>query len=336
MPIAHYGVLAARAVDRRREGASDTPHYQIRLRDEHGTDFRAAVNVQSQQAPSDLLYLVDDDFRHPVTALLSATAAGWTELPSRPGTAALDFIRGNLFDPARMRTLPPELPGLDNDLADLLDHYVQRAIADPAAVVYVFGQRWPTEPGKPDKVFGFQPGNGVHDVHMNQGNSGRFRADDGVWQDGALLIHLPAESRWVAVFLAFQSQARHTDDTTGHRIDTPVPGPTDHTRPLRIMAALVNPAGPEPEPETVTLLNPSASPVSLSGWHLVDRGRHRIALPNQSIGAGAAVTLPVGGNGFRLGNAGGTITLLDPAGLKVHGVAYTARQAAQEGRTITF
>jgi len=45
----------------------------------------------------------------------------------------------------------------------------------------------------------------VHDIHMNQGNSGAFGRDDGVWQDGGLLMHFPGESRWVAVFLAFQA-----------------------------------------------------------------------------------------------------------------------------------
>ena len=75
-----------------------------------------------------------------------------------------------------------------------------------------------------DKVFGFLPGNGVHDVHMNQGNSQQFRRDDGVWQDGGLLLHYPTQDQWVAIFLAFQSQAWHTDDRTGHAIPTRNPG----------------------------------------------------------------------------------------------------------------
>jgi uncharacterized protein YukJ len=103
----------------------------------------------------------------------------------------------------------------------------------------------------PDKTFGFLPGNGVHDIRMNQGNSQRFRQDDGVWQDGGLLLHYPAQGQWVAIFLAFQSQAWHTDDQTG---------------------------------------------------------------PNR----------------------GGLITLLNPAGLKVDGVAYTQAQAAAEGWSIIF
>lgn len=338
MPLKNYGVLAATAVDRRREDSTDTPHYQIHLRDAAGTDYRAAVNVESQQAPSELLQIVVDDFRHPLTGLLPAAGSGWTDLPSKPGTAALDFIRGNLFDPAALRILPPGLPGADNDLADLLDHYVGRAIADPAAAVYVIGQRFGPEPGVPDKVFGFRPGNGVHDVHMNQGNGGRFRSDNGVYQDGGLLIHLPAENRWVAVFLAFQSQAWHTDDTTGHPLPGTPPRPTDptgHDAPLRIVAALVNPVGPGPEDETVTVLNTSAAAVDLTGWHLVDQSEQRLALPAGPLAAGATRTVHTAG-GLTLGNHGGAITLLDPSGLKVHGVAYTARQAAAEGRTITF
>ncbi|MFE9633395.1 DUF2278 family protein [Streptomyces sp. NPDC006463] len=335
MPLKKYGVLAARAIDRRREGSSDTPHYQIHLTDNVGTHYRAAVNVESQQAPSELLYLADDDFRHPVTELLPPAGSGWTALASQPGKASLDFIRGNLFDPASMRLLPPDLEGADNDLADLLDHYVQRAIADPTAALYVFGQRFGPEANTADKVFGFRPGNGVHDIHMNQGNSGHFRSDDGVWQDGAMLVHLPAENRWVAVFLAFQSQAWHTDDTTGHSIDTAPPRPGHREEPLRIMAALVNPPGPAPEAETVTVLNASPMPVNLQGWHLADRDQQTLPLPAGPLQPGATLTVP-GGNGFHLGNQGGTITLLNPDGLKVHGVSYTARQAEREGQTITF
>jgi hypothetical protein len=38
----------------------------------------------------------------------------------------------------------------------------------------------------------------------------------------------------------------------------------------------------------------------------------------------------------QLGNSGGIITLLDPAGLKVDGVSYTKEQARREGWLIVF
>jgi uncharacterized protein YukJ len=171
MPLDAYGVLKARPVERRREGSSGTPHYQVHAVDESGTSYRLAVNVMSKQVPSELLYLVNDDLRHPVTDALAVRGSGWHGLPPQPGGANLDFVRGNLFDPAQMRTLPPDVVGPDNDLADVLDHHITRAIDDPTAELYAFGQRWGPEAGAGDKVFGFRPGNGVHDVHMNQGNS---------------------------------------------------------------------------------------------------------------------------------------------------------------------
>ncbi|MEU9123166.1 DUF2278 family protein [Streptomyces sp. NPDC048506] len=333
MPLKNYGVLAARAAERRREGAADTPHYQIRLTDHSGNSYRAAINVLSQQAPSELLYVALDDFRHPMTQLLPQEGSGWTPLGSQAGSASLDFIRGNLFDHSQMRTLPPELPGVDNDLADLLDHSVQRAIADPTASLYLFGQRFRERSA--DKVFRFRPTDGVHDVHMNQGNSGNFRKDDGVRQDGGILVHFPAESRWVAVFLAFQSQSWHTDDTTGHTIPAVSRAAAEEEATLRIIAALVNPVSATQEEETVTLVNTSADAVDMNGWHLSDQQRHLLSLPAESLDAGATIVVPAH-DGFHLDDDGGSITLLDPDGLKVHGVSYTEQQAERRGLTLTF
>jgi uncharacterized protein YukJ len=327
MPLKNYGVLVGRAVDCRREGGTDSPHYQVRI-DAAGAGYRLAVNVLSQESPSELLYVADDDFRHPVTDAVAGLDAGWHGLAPRTG---LDFIRGNLFNRTAMRPLPPDVSGPDNDLSDFLDHYVRRAIADPSALVYAFGERWGPESGKKDKVFGFKPGNGVHDIHMNQGNVERFRGDDGVWQDGGLLMRL--NGRWVGIFLAFQSQAWHTDDVTGHATETPeteIDGSA-----MRILAAMINPIGGAPERETVLLLNASPSAVDLTGWTLADRMKQTCTLPPGKLAAGQTLSVTLN-NGVALGNKGGSITLLDRAGLKVAGVAYTAEQAREEGWTVTF
>jgi uncharacterized protein YukJ len=334
MPLKSYGVLVGRPAERRREGGTDSPHYQIRI-DAAGTQYRAAVNVLSQESPSELLYLVDDDLRHPITASLAGLPGGWRPLAPRAG---IDYIRANLFSRSAMRALPPDVTGPDNDLADVLDHFVQRAIGDPAATMYLLGERWGPETVK-DKVFGFKPGNGVHDIHMNQGNSARFRGDDGVWQDGGMLLHFPGEGRWVGIFLAFQSQAWHTDDATGHAIagpaPTPTPTPVVEEPAVRILAAMVNPRGGDPERETVLLLNASPDAVELTGWRLADRFGQMLALPPLALNAGASLEVELSG-GVKLGNKGGSITLLDAGGLKVAGVSYTADQARREGWTVIF
>jgi Uncharacterized conserved protein (DUF2278)/Lamin Tail Domain len=166
---------------------------------------------------------------------------------------------------------------------------------------------------------------------MNQGNSQRFRQDDGVWQDGGLLLHYPAQDQWVGVFLAFQSQEWHTDDQTGHTV--PVLSEADHI--VRIVAALVNPPGPAPEAETVMLLNASPQQVDLTGWSILDREKRQMMLHGGLLAPGDSVRVQVAAP-VQLGNRSGLITLLNPDGLKVDGVAYTQAQAAAEGWSIVF
>jgi uncharacterized protein YukJ len=330
MPLKTYGVLRGTVIDHRL-ASTENAHFQLHVVDAGGTSFRVAVNVQSDLAPSELEFLIDSGYAHPILPEVAALASGWTALERRPGAIALDFIRANLFDRERLRTLAFDVPGPDNDLNEKLAVYVRRAIADEGASVFAFGERWPTEPGVADKVFGFQPGNGVHDIHMNQSNVGRFVVDDGVWQDGALLLHFPAPpEQWVAVFLKFQSQTWHTDDVTGHKIAGPGDPPDGR---VRIVGALVN-AVQTPEVEFVTLLNTTADAIDLAGWALADRDAHTMALAG-SIGAGETLRVQLTPR-VTLPNRGGTVSLLDAGGLKVDGVAYTGAQAAEPGRTIAF
>src|SRR5207237_886629 len=98
MPLTGYGVLAGQVTDSRAEGGTDSPHLQIRVRG-GDTDFRVAVNVLSQESPSELLFLADESFSHPLVQALPDLPDGFTAVPSQAGGLALDFIRGNLFDP---------------------------------------------------------------------------------------------------------------------------------------------------------------------------------------------------------------------------------------------
>jgi len=340
MPIDRYGVLKGKAVDAKREDNQSTPHYQVRIIAE-SVHYRIAVNVKSQASPSELLFLVDENFQHPITGHLPELQDGFTPLLSAPGGQALDYIRGNLFNRTDMRTLPSSLPGPNNDLSDQLEHFIERAIQEPTAKIYPFGQRWGPESTKKDKVFNFLPGNGIHDIHMNQGNVAPFIGDDGVWQDGGLLLQFPSTNQWVAIFLAFQSQAFHTDDITGHTSTAtpepgpgPQPGPSEPDHTVRIVGALVNPVGPAPEHESVTILNASPDTIDLAGWQIADRLKNKHGLTG-TIKAGATLAVSLSPT-VQLGNKGGIITLLDKNGLKVDGVSYTESQAQKEGWTVVF
>lgn len=65
MPLHNYGVLVGTAVDARREVGQDSPHYQIEVVGA-GTHYRLAVNVLSQLAPSELLFIAEEQFKHPM------------------------------------------------------------------------------------------------------------------------------------------------------------------------------------------------------------------------------------------------------------------------------
>jgi uncharacterized protein YukJ len=117
-----------------------------------------------------------------------------------------------MFDRRNMRRIPASRRGPGNDLVDELDFRVDRLLASATGRLHAFGTRWGPEPKTPDQVFGFSPGNGIHDVHMNQGNRDEHRRDNGVWSDGGLIFHEPDQNRWCAIFLAFQTQSWHTDD----------------------------------------------------------------------------------------------------------------------------
>ncbi|MEA3323898.1 MAG: DUF2278 family protein [Euryarchaeota archaeon] len=342
MPLKNYGVLKGKAIDSR-DGMGSSPHFQILLVDDD-LRHRIAINVKSKVEPSELLYYVDENFDHPMVSELESLPSGFHELPSEPGGMALDYIRGNCFDITLAKPLPHDIPGPDNDLNELIHKYVARAIAMENSAVYAFGEKWGPETRR-DKYFGFKPGNGIHDIHANQGNVDAWRRDDGVYQDGGLIIHLPDEARWVAIFLAFQSQCFHTDDTTGHRIPEacngggstpPSPEPPEiRDKDVRIIAALINPEGHDYGLESVTLLNTTPDSIDLDGWAMVDKNKKKAYL-NKSIGAGETMRIMLSGKDIQLSNKGGIITLLDRKGLKVDGVSYSKREASRSGWTMVF
>jgi uncharacterized protein YukJ len=338
MPIKDYGVLKGKATQRIL-ATKKSEHYQI-LVNEGNDPQRIAINTESAEPPSQVLYYADDDFHHAITDMIlqAQLSDGYTPLPSKPDGLALDFIRMNLFDVSQMVPLDGVSTGDNNDLNDKLDLFVQQAIADDDAVIYAFGQHW-VDAGGADQYFPeIDPSTGIHDIHMNQGNpQGNYFKDNGPYQDGGLIFHFPSRNRWAAVFTAFQSESFHTDDTTGDPLnDLPHndPGQPENSTPIRIVAAMINPKGKDPGKEYVILLNKSDSDINLSGWQILDKQNNRDTIGDQSIPAGDTLKVKLNGKGAQLSNNGGIITLLNKAGLKIDGVTYTQKDAQKEGALV--
>ena len=340
MPISPYGVLSGRATRRVLDPITDTsPHYKLYLRAD-GVEWEVPINVLSKVRPYEVEYLVVENFQHPILDGMLALPEGFTALRSEPDSFALDYVRSNLFDRADMRPLPFTERGDDNDLYDKLDFYLGRAMrANTNTRVFAFGEK-------------YSRGRGVHDIHMNQGSTPDYARSDGVYQDGAVLIYDATQNRWVAIFLKFQSQVWETHPVTGLALTQPPPivvtppptnepvtppvhpPPTQTNANILIIAALVNPLGGGAETETITLINPTPRSISLEGWQLQDKESRTMSLSGM-LDAGEVKTLVVIAP-MALSNKGGTITLVDANGTKVHGVSYTGDQARRDGWTIVF
>jgi len=345
--VKNYGVLKGQALRLTRDADSD-PHSEVLIRTSNGKKYRIAINVRSNKGATAqqrwVEYLVVENLKHPIVVAAGDLKSGWTDLRGHP--AAIDYLRSNMFRAQDFRALPATLNGPDNDLFEKVEALIDRAIRDPKAVVYAFGESWDED--KADPYFHFTPGAGVHDIHMNQGEPGA----KGTFQDGALLVQWSDRS-FTGLFLKFQSQSWHTSEEDGTAIaDAPASRPpqtaedgsvsswepvADNSpyRLARIVGALINPVGDDQGRETVTILNTTTARLDIEGWKILDASDRAEPL-NGIIEPGATLTVHLSGRQAQLGNKGGTISLLDKRGLKVDGVAYTAREASREGVVVAF
>jgi len=347
----NYGVLKGRAEKFARDSDAD-PHSEL-LVDADGTKYRVAINVRSSRGPQAqrlVEYAIIDDVRGAAIDDAQKLPTGWSDL--RDGVedgAAIDYIRSNLFRASDLKPLVHDKAGPDNDLFERVEALLQRAIRDTEATVYAFGEKWGPE-SQADQYFGFKPGNGVHDIHMNQGDSSEPNA---TYQDGALLVHFSGANATTGLFIKFQNQVWHTDESSGDPLpDAPrvpdVTVPAEETIPswdpvptaspyrrARIIGALVNPAKDDVGKESVTVFNLTTSDLDVTGYRILDRNDREDVLSGV-IPAAEARTFRLSGRGAQLSNQGGTITLLDAQGLKVDGVTYSKADASVQDVALSF
>lgn len=207
-----YGVLKGTVTGHLRD--VDDDHYEI-LVNAGGVMHRIAVNVHSSLSPPDLKFQMLTTLPKPLRDGLGDCKVGFSLVKSQPNGIAQDFVRGGVVDPAAFKVVPGNLPGVKNDLKDFLEDSVVASVEEEGALVFAFGAKWGPEK-KADQYFRFIPGNGVHDIHMNQGNDRGHAGDDGVYHDGCLFFHSPKNDTWTGYFMAFQSQTFDTDAVTGH------------------------------------------------------------------------------------------------------------------------
>jgi hypothetical protein len=253
MPLPHYGVAIGRLVSFTRDPRHDFGswyHGHVTLATAAGT-WESALDVDAPQAVG-VSYRVVRGLGVADLGRVAALPEGFHALTHDPGSGALDYQRSPaLQDRPLVRLLrrveprrsaagwtppPPGIgePGGPDPRAYLpapfgpgpVDRLLQRvrrghpwissngdnaldALSphlNAAQLIYLFGERY--EHG----------GNGVHDVHMNQGDAAgtQWYDSDGAWQDGAVACRRPS-GEVVIWQVRFNAQRLPTDDR-GHPV----------------------------------------------------------------------------------------------------------------------
>lgn len=205
MTIPSYGVWSATPTIFTAQRTGSSPHGILTFTDSTSTyiSTTADINVKSTTTDTRLVYWNNAAFTNPITSQLAELKPGFTSLASAPtGTSGtrLDLLRGGLETLSSGQVLETSVKGEGNDIVDDLTTIFNNAITEKATV-YIWGSQY-VDNGSVA---------GIHDIHMNQGDSGSFTSDNGTWQDGSFILHFP-DGHYEAVFLAFAEQYTQTDD----------------------------------------------------------------------------------------------------------------------------
>lgn len=205
MPIQDYGVWVATPTFFNAERTGKSPHGTLTFSD--GTNkyktTKANINVKSTTKDTRLVYWHDAQFTNSITENMAALPKGFTPLSdAATGSTGvrLDLLRGGLETLASGIVLETNVTGANNDIVDDLTNIFSNGISQKATV-YIWGSQYVDSSSVA----------GIHDIHMNQGDTGSFKSDNGIWQDGSFVLEFP-DGHYEAVFLAFAEQYTQTDD----------------------------------------------------------------------------------------------------------------------------
>ena len=328
------------------------PHLWVIL-EVGGRQWFATINVRSNKdepgepvGKSYLHYLVDVDFAHPIVPSILARPEGLSSVARSYDGGAIDYQRGNLFNPNAMRILPPQGPG-DDGLVHRLGGLLNLAKTQGHDVFFYGNAFAKNDPRQTDAAFGYTPDTpfGVDNIHMAQGDPREVNIrlhENGVWHDGACFIWDETGRRMTAIFLAFQSQGWHTNDSgdlifgaTGceaptydysEGAGTPLPPPK---RAAEITSAHRSPDG------TASVVIANMGTAAARPRRLAAADRHGQELPaarnGSPPGQPLSAPLPAGS----ISDGGGLLTLINASQLRVDGVAYAGGDP-QQGWSTSF
>ena len=216
MPLKNYHMLKAKMLDYlpQKRDSEGNEHTEILL-EAQGEKYRAALNIFSSVAPHELLMRLEPALNCPESVTLSEFSEGLYDLGNAYSDLAVDYIEDHLVARDTMRVTPVYGP---RGIVAQISHALEVLLKNKHLHLYAFGEAWgphknlSSSPWKDeDAYFHFKPEQGIHCLHLNQGQEGRFAKDNGRYQDGLLLFENADLKTCTAAFFAFQVQSWNND-----------------------------------------------------------------------------------------------------------------------------
>ena len=173
-------------------------HYHIVATDNNGKKYDLAVNIGSIYAKKNeiissnlkVYYTKNYNSQKDIIQEMLLQKVGVTECKEN---LILDYIKMKLFPHNKMI----QMKGFDEKnifLTEIIEKYVMKAINNDDYEVFAFGRLYAN-------------GKGLHDIHMNQGSTDKFKKHDAPYSDGGLFFRNKQNNKISVIFIAFISQS---------------------------------------------------------------------------------------------------------------------------------
>jgi len=230
MPLSQYGLLKGDLFTPQEQTYQGNWFHGIFYVTVPGATIPRRCVTDFSSANKDLIqYKIFNNLRANLFANIAALPDGFTNLAigpvNGPTSGALDYVRSPLLGPMGCFEL---FAGLLKAIFGVVlsDGWIvsdgviavqalQKQLSANPKKMFVFGE--PFTDDAPVNEDGVQSQNGMHNVHMNQGDppvspDGRdHQGDDGIWQDGAT-VFLRADGSLTAFCSKFVAQTFNTND----------------------------------------------------------------------------------------------------------------------------
>jgi hypothetical protein len=212
MPLAQYGVLIGTLYTPQEQTYQGNWFHGVFFLTIPGVSIPVQCVTDFSSATQDLIqYKIFNNLDASLFSNVQALPDGYTSLAATPASGALDYVRSPLLGGGSSTVGEGWITSDGVTAVQML----QGQLSAGPQRIYVFGE--PFTDKAPVTEDGVESQNGMHNVHMNQGDpapapgADNHQVDDGIWQDGATIFE-NADGSLTAFCSKFVTQVFDTND----------------------------------------------------------------------------------------------------------------------------